>query len=335
MEQQKLVIDYERPKLHRRVLAVIIDLVVFIFVFFAIFISVRAIIGNTTRYSNAMDNVKTVRLNSGVYYENDSGFLYDVVTLYKNDEDLSDSQKQTYYVNAIDSFIEYVNTEIDEETSSEVLNNYYTYLLAENLTYDGVSYFIEGGDGIPVENPECTASIADYNDNVYTKYIDYNIQPYLNSLFEQYNKDVKYLFTILFYYELPISAIIGGILVFYIPGLFFKRGRQTLGRALYRIGLVDSKYLAVKVGRYTANWSISFLLIFVLSFLTLGIPLIISFSLMAFSKKKQTFSEYMLGIQEVSLEKQKIYYSRGEIRAESIPTNKQPVDFSSEGKVHL
>jgi hypothetical protein len=335
MEQQKIVIDYERPKLHRRVLAVIIDLIIFMFIFLTAFISVRAIMGTTTRYSDAMDNVETVRLDSGVYFEDDSGILYDVVTLYDDDEDLSDSQKQAYYTNAIDSFIEYVETEIDEETAQEVLDDYYAYLLDEDLTYDGVPYFIEGVDGVPVENPECTASIAEYNDNVYIDYIDYNVQTYLNSLFEQYNDDVQYLFAILFYLELPISAIIGGILVFYVPGLFFKRGRQTLGRALYRIGLVDSNYLGVKFGRYTANWAISYLLIFILSFLTLGIPLIISFSLMAFSKKKQTFSEYMLGIQEVSVEKQMIYYSKGEIRAESLPTNKHAVDFSPEEKVHL
>ena len=335
MEQQKIVIDYERPKLHRRVLAVIIDLIIFMFAFLIVFISVRAIMENTARYSSAMENVETVRLESGVYIENDSGVLYDVVSVYNDDEDLSESQKQSYYVQAIDLFIAYVGTEVNEETAQEVLDNYYAYLLDEDLTYEDIPYFVEGVDGVPIENSECTASIADYNDNVYTNYIDYNIQTYLNSLFEQYDVDVQYLFAILFYLELPISAIIGGVLVFYVPGLFFKRGRQTLGRALYRIGLVDSKYLAVKVGRYTANCAISYFLIFILSFLTLGIPLIISFSLMAFSQKKQTFSEYMLGIQEVSIEKQQIYYSKSEIRTESIPTNKHAVDFSPEEKVHL
>ncbi|MFA6796051.1 MAG: RDD family protein [Bacilli bacterium] len=334
MDKEKIVIDYERPKLHRRVFAFIIDLIVFMFAFFTVFISVRAIMNQTDRYSSAIENVETTRLESGIYVE-ESGNLYDVVSLYDDDDDLSDSQRQVYYLDAIDSFIDYVEDELGEEKAQEVLDNYYSYLLDEDLTYDGITYFVEGVDGVPTENPECTASIAEYNQNVYEPYIDTNIQTYLNSLFEQYNLDIQYLFKILFYIEIPISAIIGGILVFYVPGLFFKRGRQTLGRALYRIGLVDSRYLAVKIGRYTANWVISYFVILVLSFLTLGIPLIISFSLMAFSSKKQTFSEYMLGIQEVSLEKQKIYYSRAEIRADRITANKPAIDFSPEEKVHL
>lgn len=335
MNKEKIVIDYERPKLHRRVFAIIIDLIVFMFAFFTVYISVRAIMENSDRYVSAVENVENTRLDSGVYFADDSGNLYDVVSLYDDDEDLSDSQKQTYYITAIDSFVNYVEEQLGEESAQEVIDNYYSYLLDEDLTYDGVAYFIEGTDGIPVENPDCTATIAEYNENVYINYIDYNVQTYLNSLFEQYNEDIQYLFAILFYIEIPISAIIGGVLVFYVPGLFFKRGRQTLGRALYRIGLVDSRYLSVKLGRYTANWAISYFVILVLSFLTLGIPLIISFSLMAFSKKKQTFSEYMLGIQEVSLEKDKIYYSKAEIRAESLSANKQAIDFSPEEKVHL
>ncbi|MDD4532120.1 MAG: RDD family protein [Bacilli bacterium] len=335
MEKGKIVINYEYPKLHRRIFALIIDLILMMFAFFSIFVSIRGIMNHTDRYPSAMQNVEKTRLDSGIYIRDDSGNLVDVVSLYKNDEDLSDSQKQTYYTRAIDSFISYVRTELGDQKAQEVENDYYSYLLNDDLTYDGVTYFIDNGNGVPSINPICQASIDEYNQNVYIKYIDSDVQAYLNSLFSQYNEDVQYLFTILFYIEIPISAIIGGILVFYVPGLFFKRGRQTLGKALYRIGLVDSHYLSVKLGRYTANWAISFFVIFILSFLTMGIPLLISFSLMAFSKKKQTFSEYMLGIQEVSMEKQKIYYSKTEIRADSIAANKKAIDFASEEKVHL
>ena len=34
---------------------------------------------------------------------------------------------------------------------------------------------------------------------------------------------------------------------------------------------------------------------------------------MAFSKKKQTFHDYMLGIEEVDVEKSKIYFNKEEI----------------------
>jgi len=332
MEKQPIQIDYDRPKMHRKIFAVIIDLVVFIFVFLTLFVSVRAIIQTTTRFNEAVDNIVDVRSESGVYIVNDDTEK-DVVSYFTDNADYSESQKQNKYTNAIDDFIEYVQVKLGDDSAKEVENDYYTYRLDENLTYEGETYFILDGENNVIENPDCKADIASYNENVYETYLDSNIQGYLNTLFPQYNSDVKYLFDILFYIELPISFIIGGVLVFYVPGLFFKRGRQTLGRAMYHIGLVNKDYFALSFGRYTAQWAIHFFWVFLLSFFTLGIPLIVSFSLMVFSKKKQTFSEYMLSIQEVSLEKSKIYYSRAEIQGESISKNKHAVKFTAEDRL--
>lgn len=332
MERQKIKIDYDRPKMHRKILATTVDLVVFIFVFLTLFVSVRAIIQTTTRFDSAIENIRNVRSDSGVYITTDDSEK-DVVSYFTDNADYSESQKQNKYTNAIEDFIEYVQVELGDESATEIENNYYTYRLDTELTYEGETYFILDSENNVVENPDCTADIATYNENVYEPYLDSNVQGYLNSLFPQYNSDVKYLFNILFYIELPISFIIGGVLVFYVPGLFFKRGRQTLGRALYRIGLVNKDYLAVPLGRYTAQWAIHFFWVFLLSFFTLGIPLIVSFSLMVFSKNKQTFSEYMLSIQEVSLEKSKIYYSRAEIQGETISKNKHAVKFTAEDRL--
>ena len=64
---------------------------------------------------------------------------------------------------------------------------------------------------------------------------------------------------------------------------------------------------------FTLRFVIFFFLEILLSLVTFGVPLFVSFSLMAFSKKKQTFHDYMLGIEEVDVESSKIYYSKDEI----------------------
>jgi hypothetical protein len=102
---------------------------------------------------------------------------------------------------------------------------------------------------------------------------------------------------------------------------------MTLGKALYHIGLVDSRYLNVKWGRFFARFAIFYFAELLLSLVTFGIPFIISFSLMAFSKKKQGFPDYMLGIEEVDTSRNKIYKSLDEITLESLNKRKQPVDF--------
>jgi hypothetical protein len=48
---------------------------------------------------------------------------------------------------------------------------------------------------------------------------------------------------------------------------------------------------------------------------------------MAFSKNKQGFPDYMLGIQEVDTSNNKIYKSLEEISLEQVTKTKKPVDF--------
>jgi hypothetical protein len=134
----------------------------------------------------------------------------------------------------------------------------------------------------------------------------------------------------IFYLELPVSYLSSGILVYLIPPLCFRRNRYTLGKLLYHVGLVDSRFLAVKGGRFMARFCIFYFGELVLSLFTFGIPYIISFSLMAFSKHKQGFPDYLLGLYEVDLSKSMIYYSAEEIAISGLSNAKKPVDFKPE-----
>ena len=131
----------------------------------------------------------------------------------------------------------------------------------------------------------------------------------------------------LLFADLLPAYLITGILVYYVPTLFFVRGRRTLGKALYQIGLVDSRVLNPTVARATARFAIFYLAELCLSLATFGIPYLISFSLMVFSKRRQGFPDYMLGLTEIDMSRTKIYKTMGEAEMDKINTYKEPVDF--------
>ena len=94
-----------------------------------------------------------------------------------------------------------------------------------------------------------------------------------------------------------------------------------------QIGLVDSNILSPSVGRYIARWAIFFFGVLTLSIFTFGIPMIVSFSLMAFSKRKQGFPDYILGLIEVDVSYQKLYFSFDEIILTGAGEPHKAIDF--------
>ena len=93
---------------------------------------------------------------------------------------------------------------------------------------------------------------------------------------------------------------------------------MTLGKALYHIGLIDDRMLSPSFGRFTARFAIFFFGELILSLFSFGIPYIVSFTMMAFSKRKQGFPDYMLHLYEIDTTKANIYmdYVEAELKNE-------------------
>ena len=126
--------------------------------------------------------------------------------------------------------------------------------------------------------------------------------------------------------EIPIAFVSSVILTYFVPTLFFRRGRKTLGKALYQIGTVDSRYLSPTFWRNLAKWGI-FLAEMILGVASLGVVFIASFTMMAFSKNRQGFPDYMLGLQEVDTSRTKIYFNLVEIQLSNASSYKKGTDF--------
>ena len=146
-------------------------------------------------------------------------------------------------------------------------------------------------------------------------------------------KDTRFVSNIIFLISIPVAIVLACALTYLVPPLIFKRGRKTIGKLIYKIGLVDSKCLNVSTGRFLIRYCIFFLAEIVLSVFSFCVPLLISFSMMCFSKNKQGFPDYMLGINEVETGDNKIYYSMDECAVDmALKQNKAP-DFNMEERL--
>ena len=329
-ESGPIKVEYEQPKFFHRIMANLLDFLLFIGMLILLFIPTNAIIKNTSSYKNSDNIVNSRRRDSGLYtyYEKTKTYLT-WPSYYDNySEDSSGFAKVEQCSKAIDSFIVYLNNNASESSAKEVSKAFNEYALSKD--YDGEKYFVLK-DGVLTSNKEsdggtCKASSDDYYKNIYKPFIMSDCAGYLITMFPDYAESMKKMSNALFFIEIPVSLTLSCFLVYFVPGLFFRRGRQTLGKALFRVGLVDKNITSPRIGRYTARFFIFYGEI-VLSLFTFALPLLISFSLMAFSKNKQGFPDYMLQLTEVDTSKAKIYLDKYDALVDVAKQNKEPIDF--------
>lgn len=348
IERNEVVsINYTQPKFWHRVMANFVDFFLFIVALILCFVGARSIALTTPQYKQAEKTISEVRLASGLYVKDtaDNSEIIDVITyidryitLYGDEFDgvgeggEMPQGKNGRAVYAINTFIAYCNdTSITSIERYNELVGYYDSMRLDTVTSDGIHYFVKDGDDI-IPN-ETLASNAEkrklYYENIYTPLIEKKFLPFLTSNIGVYREAYRIEFNYLIFIELPISYTLAAILVYFVPPLFFRRGRKTLGKALYHIGLIDSRVLSPSLGRFTIRFLIFFFGELVLSLFSFGIPYIISFSIMAFSKDKQGFPDYMLHLYEIDTSQANIYmdYVEAQLKNE---LHGEAIDFKME-----
>ena len=188
-----------------------------------------------------------------------------------------------------------------------------------------------------IENPELFESVESVSSQIYTEYykkayqpyIDNHLQAYLVVVVPNYKSIITYQTNMLLWVNIFAVYCFTGLIVYLLPTLILRRGRMTVGKAIYGIGLVDANCLSPSLPRSLARFAIFYFAILILSLFTFGLPIIISFSLMVFSKNKQGFPDYMLRLTEVDSRRTKIYLSFQEVELEKTTPYKKPVDFKT------
>lgn len=324
MAEEVIEIKYTRAKFHRRLFANLVDILIFALLFVGCFIGFRSLVVNSSTYKTNEAQLVQIKRDSGIFINDPSGALRDVITVYNNDEALSMGQKKSKTINAINSFHNYVKEVCSNEIYQMIMTDYDEFRLEIK---EGNNYYFILENGEIKETGDFLES--KYYQNVYAKYVDKYCQAYLIKYIPSYYDLTKYMSNMLIFVEIAPSYLIAGILTYLIPPLIFRKGKKTLGKALYKIGLVDSRLLNCTYPRFFARFAIFYFGELILSLLSFGLPYIVSFSIMVFSKKKQGFPDYMLGLQEIDTSKTKIYNSMEEIQLDQITPHRKPVDFTS------
>lgn len=333
-KQVGLHIQYVQARTYKKVFAKIIDLLLLAVLGILFFVATRATVQAFPGYQKIQERVNTTLEDSGIYIR-DGGELVDAVDYYNNKKgDLSSSALMNEIEGVINKFYSYVDSlvdegEIEETDYQKMLSDYDDF--REQITYSETHLFIRDGD-ILIKNPDFSRGEETYTiyvENVYIPFIDSHLRGYLLSYFPQYLKDTDFMSKMILLVELPIAVFLSAILVYLVPPLIFRRNRQTIGRLIYKIGLVNNDLFAVPLKKFLVYVSIVIVLEIALSFLTLAIPLIISISMMAFSKRKQDFAEYMVQIQQVDISKEKIYRNKEELEVAHLKLNRTPVQFKN------
>lgn len=330
MEQRK--VTYRTARFHRRVLANLVDFIVFALVFLGLFLAARGVVSSTPGFRQNEETLLTIRQESGLYHV-EEGKSTDIVTYYAVG-DFTAYIRMKGAEDAVDTFIHYVTVNVSAEAGAKVQKDYDEFRLDAKFVYKdtGEAYFIVDADKGIIRNPALNSKVKNqqYFDEVYTPFIDEHAQGYLVVLIPQYQELVRFETVMLVAVELPIGWVLAGILVYLVPPLILRRGKKTFGRWMYQIGVADMRLLSCSTPRFIARWSISFFAVMTLSIFTFGIPVIISFSLMAFSSKRQGLPDYMLGLFEVDLSDAKLFHSYDELNLSGYAEHKAPIDFRME-----
>lgn len=349
------VVQYTQPKFLHRIIANFVDIFIFVLTGVLLFAATRCIVVSTDSYKQMDARYDEIRLDSGLYMKNPSddseiidtiGYLTNNVQTYGKDfdgydinqEDFNLNKITTHYkistaVTAINIFRDYIAQEgvLDNEVKVNLLNAFdqeYKKIRLETL-YNGTPLFIEES-GLIKPNPVISEQVSLrslYFDNVYSKFLDNYCLGFLSSNVEEYYTITKNFAVLVLALEVPVAYVLSAILTYFVPPLFFKRGRKTLGKALYHIGLIDTKtILSPSLGKFTIRFLIFLFGELLLSVVTLGLPYLISASMMAFSKKKQGFPDYMVGCIEVDTSKNNIFldYIDAELKE---GLHGKPIDF--------
>ena len=92
-----------------------------------------------------------------------------------------------------------------------------------------------------------------------------------------------------------------------LPLTCFKRGRQTIGMKLEKIGLISVKAVNVGVGKFVGRFVFNYFVFFILDFVGFLIPAIVSVTMMYVNKTNSNLTNYVFNDYAVDVADKTIY----------------------------
>ena len=304
MEQansNKIEVVYKKAKLGRRMFAYFIDIGILLLSTSLMFSIVNIPVTHSEWFKAKATELVEIKNDSGLYVEGIN--IIDYLT--DNEDYPSYEEKKNELSKRIDEF--YKNTTYFDDLE-KIEDEYKNRRI--DAKKDGVKLFVLE-DGKVVEN----AVSAELLYNFYVEEMQNYTLAYLTR-----NANYFYLTRFSFFVSLIEFACLYTLffVVYFLilPLTCFKRGRQTIGMKMEKVGIISVKAVNVSAGKYIGRFVFNYFVFSILNFVGFLIPSIVSVSMMYMNKTNSNLPNYVFNDYAVDVTDKMIYLNDLE-RAES------------------
>ena len=295
-ETNKIEVVYDKAPLSKRLLSHFFDISIWLLTTLIFFTIINMIVNNSGWYKSKQNELIQLRNESKLYKDNV------VISSYVDGENEFTSivEKKQFLATCIDEF--YSNSDYFKDDKH--LTQYTDRKL--KATADGIHLFLTNDEQV-VENEVQPALLLDF----YKKEVDDHALGYLL-------RNSKYFNLTRFDFIKVVVEVASSATLFYLvyylvlPLTFFKRGRQTIGMKLSRIGLLDIHALTVKNSAFILRTLFNLLVFVYINIFSFLVPTFVSVGMMYLTKTNQSLTNYVFNDYFVDCSNQHIYLDEGE-----------------------
>ncbi len=316
---KKEEIEYKPSRITKRALALLVDVFLTIFTALILFACFNGLASNTPFALEEKSKRDNLQIESSLYT---SDFV--LISDYVDSTSFSTREKNEYLSKHIEDF--YSNPAFIVG-----IDPYKQYEERKLKALDGTtSLFIENEGKIKENELANPSSILSF----YKNEIENECLKYLYSN-EIYINSNKFFFILSF--VVGAASLTLSFLVYYLilPLTAFKKGKRTIGMAIFKIGLVGKNGLSLKALPYLGRVVFDYFVFIWLSFVSFLIPWGISFTMLLFSKRCQSLDDYVLNQYKVDISRDDIYLDYGDYKSHKENRDKASIenkDFEIETK---
>lgn len=272
-------VTYIRAKYTTRLFAFAFDLLCMAITTLLLMIAVQAMLNVSPWYTNMSKVSNDLIAESCLYEKVDGSYILITKKYTASDEAGAKTVNNEHYAPALDKFYKldtfFPNGDGMEKYNKEKVESGYFVLV----------------EGKVVRKSDVTET------NLYAFYrkaISTTAVGYMSKNVNYINASRGLFFSFLFI-DLLIPIVVSTLIFELMFPFIFKHGRKTLGKLIFKIGVTDAQGLSPTIGRFLLRYLFFLFIEIILSIASFLIPLIVSFSMMAFSKKSQSLHDYVIG----------------------------------------
>lgn len=293
--ENKIEVVYTKGKMSKRLFAYFIDLSLLILMSFVFLSLSNMVVQSTPMFKEREAELTEIKNDSKLYVDN----VYILTYVNDSEEFESFTQKKEFISSALDEFYnnpEYFKSIVEIQAD-------YNKRKADAVNESNIHVFVKNSEDVLIENEQ--VSPEDLYNFYYTEIDEHALSYLVNN--SRYFWLQSHAFIAMVIQFVIISTIMFTVTYLVLPLTCFKRGRQTLGMKMARIGLIEVTAVNQPAGKYVGRFFFMLFVMYYLNFFAFLLPSIVSVTMMFVSKTAQSLVNYVFNDYIVDVTDQKIY----------------------------